>query len=332
MSVVFRAQDEPMKTRLDYWQHVMRGVLGPVDLQAPDHPDFRDRLVLGELGPLKVGDVSVTGFDEGKPGHCTRTRRHVRRSDGHDLCWIGVQAGVCNVIEQHGRRAVAEPGDLVLVDLAEPWRYVGGPSRLAEIVVPRSLVPLPADDLARATGVRIPGGRGPGALVSSLARQLPARLDDTDRSHAARLGTAVLDLFTVALATHLDRGRAAPPATRQRALLVEIHAFIEAHLGDPDLSPSTIAAAHFVSLRYLHKLFETEETTVAERIRRRRLERCRQDLLDPARRAEPVATIAARWGFADPAHFSRVFRATHGMPPAQYRRLAGRRPGSPPAP
>jgi AraC-like DNA-binding protein len=85
----------------------------------------------------------------------------------------------------------------------------------------------------------------------------------------------------VALAARLDRTREVPAETRRRALLERIRAFIERSLGDPHLSPASIAAAHFISLRTLHKLFETQQTTVADWIRRRRLERCAQDLLDP---------------------------------------------------
>lgn len=101
-----------------------------------------------------------------------------------------------------------------------------------------------------------------------------------------------------------------------------MHAFIEERLGDPSLSPAAIAAAHFISLRYLHRLFEGEQTTVADWIRRRRLERCRRDLLDPALRDRPVSAVAARWGLPSAAHFSRLFRAAHGVPPAEYRRMA----------
>jgi AraC-like DNA-binding protein len=98
-----------------------------------------------------------------------------------------------------------------------------------------------------------------------------------------------------------------------------MHAFIEHRLGDPELSPGTVAAAHHISLRYLHKLFEGEQTTVADWIRRRRLERSRRDLLDPALRDRPVSATAVRWGLTDPAHFSRLFRAAYGMPPGEYR-------------
>jgi AraC-like DNA-binding protein len=65
---------------------------------------------------------------------------------------------------------------------------------------------------------------------------------------------------------------------------------------DPTLTPAMIAAAHHVSVRYLYRLFETEQSRVAAWIRQRRLERCPRDLLDPALRTQPVSAIAGRWG------------------------------------
>ena len=105
-----------------------------------------------------------------------------------------------------------------------------------------------------------------------------------------------------------------------------MHAFIEGGLADPGLTPAAVARAHHVSLRSLYKLFDRERTSVAGLIRERRLERCRHDLLDPALAARPVSAIAARWGLVDPAHFSRLFRATYGIPPLEYRRTMGRTP------
>jgi AraC-like DNA-binding protein len=43
------------------------------------------------------------------------------------------------------------------------------------------------------------------------------------------------------------------------------------------------------------------------------------DSSKPALRALPVGAIGARWGFVDPAHFSRVFKAAYGMPPGEFR-------------
>ncbi|MGO4421042.1 helix-turn-helix domain-containing protein [Streptomyces sp. MCAF7] len=68
--------------------------------------------------------------------------------------------------------------------------------------------------------------------------------------------------------------------------------------------------------------FSASATSPAAWIRRRRLERCCDDLADPSLKSRPIQTIAARWGFADPAHFSRLFRATYEMTPRDYRHLA----------
>lgn len=131
----------------------------------------------------------------------------------------------------------------------------------------------------------------------------------------------MLDLLTVTLARRLGRRRLIPSESGRRTLLVQVRAFIEEHLTDPALSPRMIADAQYISVRYLHKLFETEPATVVDHIRRLRLDRCRHDLLDPALRSLPVSAIGARWGFPNPSHFSRLFSSAFGLPPVELRRL-----------
>ncbi|MDG9673642.1 helix-turn-helix domain-containing protein [Micromonospora sp. DH14] len=53
-------------------------------------------------------------------------------------------------------------------------------------------------------------------------------------------------------------------------------------------------------------------------IRAKRLAQCRRDLANPLVR-QPIHAIAARWGFRDKAHFSRLFRARYGRSPQAYR-------------
>jgi AraC-like DNA-binding protein len=142
-----------------------------------------------------------------------------------------------------------------------------------------------------------------------------------------RRRAVVLDVVTVTLADRMDEPGAAPDVLRG-SLAERVHAFIESHLGEPELTPAAVAAAHHISLRYLHKLFEPEPHGVAGLIRQRRLERCRHDLLDPAQADRPVAGIAAHWGFSSAAHFSRVFREAYGLPPAEFRRACRLRAAS----
>jgi AraC-like DNA-binding protein len=310
--VVHRATGVPETGLAEYWRHVIGDDFIPFDpIGLPD------QLRAGEVGAVTVAELSASGR-----GGAKRTTTHIRRSDP-EMYKVDFLVEGQGVIEQNGRQAALVAGDFSLVNLSRPASWAMDGVRVVGVLFPRSMLPLRGNELDRVTAVRIPGDRGTGALVSSLARQLVRHLDDYEATDGARLGTAVLDLLTAGLATRLDRPEHVPDNTRQRALLTRIRAFIEARLYDPELSPRTIADAHYISVRYLHKLFEAEQATVAEWIRRRRLERCRRDLLDPALRAEPVGAIGMRWGFRDAGHFSRVFRDAFDVPPAEFRSRSG---------
>lgn len=95
-------------------------------------------------------------------------------------------------------------------------------------------------------------------------------------------------------------------------------AFIDTYLGDPALSVASIAADSCVSPRHLQRAFAGKGTTVTTVIRQRRLERAKVQLV--ARRDVPISHIAHQWGFADLAHFSRLFKAAYGEAPSVYRR------------
>jgi AraC-like DNA-binding protein len=314
METVFDAAAEPARSRLDGLRHAVGDTLVPLEVRPVISVDaINDHIRSAEAGPVRVLQMPLS------PGEALRSPRLIRRSDP-EYCKIDVVADGRITVAQDGREAVLAHGDLCLVDLSKPCHWGTRGARGVAVLFPRALLPLPADDLHRVTAVPIPGDRGLGALVSSLARELPAQLGAGPAAHCGpRLGSVLMDLLSVTLATRLDRASAVPVDAAKRALLHQVHAFIDRELGDPALSPASIAAAHHISVRSLYKLFEQEETTVADWIRRRRLERCRRDLLDPFQRGRPVAAIGARHGLANPAHFNRLFRAAYGLPAAQYR-------------
>lgn len=97
--------------------------------------------------------------------------------------------------------------------------------------------------------------------------------------------------------------------------------YIRQNLHDPELTPPVIAAAHNISLSYLHRIFQeqTRGEPVAAWIRRRRLENAHRDLANPALRGTPIHVIAARWGYRRPSDFTRAFRGAYGMSPRDYR-------------
>lgn len=320
MIEVFRAGDTPAAERMDHWYQVLLDKCGPHELQLPDGLEPVEQLRVGAAGAVRIDDLLAA-----RTLRADRSARQIRRDVERGMCKLHVLARGRVAVQQNGREAMLAPGDFVLVDDERPVAKLMTTVRFVTLVFPKVLLPFGPDGVRELSGLRFDGNAGLGGLASSFVRQLARRLDTLDEAEAARLGTTVLDLLTMALATRLDRDDALPPGSRdsqQRALLARIHSYIEEHLSDPDLSPLTLAAANHVSVRYLHRLFETQETTVAVWIRRRRLERCRRDLADPTMRAWPVSAVAARWGLTNPTHFGRQFRAQYGLLPTEYRQAA----------
>jgi AraC-like DNA-binding protein len=315
MAVLIRTSDVAPAHRHDAWRSIVCDTLGPLDFRSdPDVPLWGE-IEAGRLGPVNVGRVQTS-----TPHSVHRTPGLIRRGSSELYRVVLAMSGRPR-LEQDGRAAQLRPGEFAIYDFARPYELAYDSAvQLAVFGFPRDLLALPADSAGRLTAVPISGDQGTGALASPLLRRVVLDLETYRPASAARLCTVMMDLLTTAVAERADQTASLQIELRERTLLVRIHAFIEQHLGEADLSPGAVAAAHHVSVRYLHRLFEAQETTVAAWIRRRRLERCRRDLADPALGAVPVAALAARWGLPDSAHFSRLFRRTYGLPPAEYRR------------
>ena len=315
MAVLIRTCDVPAAYRYDAWRSIVCDTLGPLDFRSDPDVPLSGEIEAGHLGPVNVGRVQTA-----TPHSVHRTPGLIRRGSAELYRVVLAMSGNPR-LEQDGRAARLRPGEFAIYDFARPYELAYDSAvELAVFGFPRDLLALPPESAGRLTAVPIAGDQGMGALASPLLRRVVLDLETYGPASTARLCTVMMDLVTAAVAERAGQAESLQTESRERTLLLRVHAFIEQHLGEADLSPGLVAAAHHVSVRYLHRLFEAEDTTVAAWIRRRRLDRCRRDLADPARCAVPVSAVAARWGFPDPAHFSRVFRRAYGLPPAEYRR------------
>lgn len=214
------------------------------------------------------------------------------------------------VVEQGGRMALLRPGDLFVVDGAEHGTcHIPVRVRACVLVVPRAVVgvdaPLPGK-VPRSS----PVGKLLGDHMRLLARDIAALPEAAARIAASAAGELV-QLVAMTDAPDLDS------RALRVALLPQVRRYIERHLTDHEMSPSSIAAANAISVRTLHAMFATTGESVSAFIRRRRLESSRDDLL--ARPQLPVIDIARRWGFTNPSHFSRAFKQTFGAAPQHVR-------------
>jgi AraC-like DNA-binding protein len=286
-------------TDIETFQEMLAATgLPPVLSGRHDSGQFQASVVARDLGPVRLIELVTP------EGECFRDA-HCARAEDEKLWQIDLMTRGQARVEQGRGTADLGPTDLVLIDPARPVRFASTASAHVTMLVPRRELRLRPGDAARLAGIRIRGDRGPAALVSSLARDMARSLTGFRAREADRSAAAVIELISVALEAQLGDVRPGP----DEALRDRILGYIEARLSDRSLAPAKIAAAHHISVRRLHKLFEDQPLTVAALIRQRRLERCRADL---TRSDQTVAAVAARWGFVDPSYFSRIFKATYG--------------------
>ncbi|MGW3481772.1 helix-turn-helix domain-containing protein [Rhodococcus indonesiensis] len=239
------------------------------------------------------------------PRHTVRrNRRHIASCPSGSIKTVVPLTGACT-LRQHERTISIPTGRAVVYDADHPYVLtLTEGSRILVLLSPRRFVGQPTSGLVSLT----PSVR---SLVRSLTLGLSLPADIADR---ASLDVDLPAVTAAALA-------AAEDGTDPRAVLCgRIVEYIEQHLPEPDLTPDRIAAALFVSRRTLYNAVARYELSVSQWIRTRRLQRCREDLIDPRCANRSVREIGAAWGFADPAYFSHAFKSEYGMSPAQWRR------------
>jgi AraC-like DNA-binding protein len=289
----------------------------PMQVSTHDVGTFQGRVRSTPLGVVRLSDVWA-----GNAVVARRTSKLISSSDP-DYLKVAVQVGGVGVLSQGDQQATLGPGDFVLYDTARPYQLsFRASAHVQTVMFSRDALRLSPSQLERLTTRRICGQEGLGFLVSQYLVSLGRQLDTGVCSASWHLAEATLDLlaasFTERLActgkTDLDSGKT--------GLLLRVQAYIKHRLGDPHLDVATIAGAHHISVRTLQKLFEGQEQTVTGWIRTQRLEHCRRDLTNPALAEQAVGSVAAHWGLADAAHFSRLFKSSYGLSPRDYRAKA----------
>ncbi|MEW1779974.1 helix-turn-helix domain-containing protein [Streptomyces sp. NPDC086777] len=307
---VLTTRSVPPEQSLEYWHDAVLDTLVGMDIAA-EGDTYDATLRTDRLGGLRITTV------EADPGRVHRTPRLIARGDGREI-FVAVQSTGRARVEQDGRDAELGTGDIAFFETLRPFRTAFPDRfRLKIFAVPRPPLGLSEADVRRLTGRAIHPHDGLPALLGPLLE----RLADTSASYtsptAERLAESVVELVAATAADRLGADPADLPGA-EGVLLLRIRTYISWHLSDPALTPAVIARAHGISVRYLHRLFQAEDTTVCQWIRDRRLRECRRELA--ARPAGPVSLgqVARRWGFTGAAGFGKAFRSSFGLSPTDW--------------
>jgi AraC-like DNA-binding protein len=239
-------------------------------------------------------------------------------SDDPELVKITLQTRGRSGIAQGGRQCVLLPGDLSVYTSDRPYELAfTEPYELIVIGVPRAHLGAHADTLQRQSAVRLPTDTGLRHVLGGFFRAMTDTLSAGHADFSGSVGRHLSDAVTSLIISELVDASTPPP---ESDLADQILAYCMTRLSDPSLCVDSVAKAHRISVRYLHKLFQERGLSLAAWVRHQRLQGIRRDLADPALAGRTVASISARWGVLSATHLSRALKAEFGCTAADIRR------------
>ncbi|VVT04902.1 helix-turn-helix domain-containing protein [Hoeflea sp. EC-HK425] len=268
--------------------------------------------------------------------HLVQKGRAEIAASAEDCYYLNLQiSGECR-IAQNGADIVLGPGDVGLFDSARVFSLHH--ERFPQLKVASLMLPRQAMEV----GIAGWPGRTPEllsrhpvygrliaeamqTLVETAAAGAQADLEDLQMLIASLVNLAgrqasgpnALPDGPIAALRESTRPDDSP---RSAAHLLRIKRIIRARCTTPGYSVAACAAEAGLSERYIHRLFEADEDSFGTYLINQRLNAATRMLRHPGSAHLPLATIALEAGFADPSHFTRAFRARHGMTPGDWRR------------
>lgn len=311
---LFTTANLPPERRFRAWQESI-AVLYDI---SPDRHNPASGFV-STIDAFHLGSMAFGSAASGRQSF-ERSRLRVAR-DGIDHYLIQAYLEGRTGIAMGRTETVAGPGDIVILDSAEPLSSWTEDFHNLTLVVPRAmLAPRLAVDGGH-HGRVVPGSDPLAILLRAHMRELFATAPALSPARAELLGRPTLELVA-ALMNGTAEGAAEAAGAVQSVTLARIRRHIDDNLRKPGLSADGILRDLGLSRARLYRIFEPLGG-VATYIRKRRLRRCLKDLADPAQRHRRISDIAWDWGFADQASFSRAFRAEFGTTPREARGLKG---------
>jgi AraC-like DNA-binding protein len=304
----------PVNLTLAQFQQQVNASFVPLIVTSELGDDFR-----GRINGVNVHGVGFTDV-RADPQLVERTPELIAEATEH-FYKISLHLEGTGVLRQGGRSVTLSPGDLAIYDTSVPYELeFTHRFRSLVIMLPHARLSVPHRLSSQFTAILLAGSEGLGRVVSPFLATLGTNMHELRGPAGAKLVQNAVDLLDTLLSNELDLAKFA--ADPHLSLLQQVRDRIDDNLGDPGLSPNSIAADAFISVRHLHNLFQDQGQTVASYIRTRRLERTYLDLTSPEHADVSVAAIGNRWGFKDPAHFSRAFKQAYGESPRDVRRHA----------
>lgn len=308
------ALDPSSAQSIGIWRDEMERAFPPLDIIPLGATNFHATYRSAGSADLQLSDIKASP-------HSVHRSPGIVTGQSFEFYKLSYQVSGTGTMTQGDREIELTPGTITVYDTAKKYDlHFDEDFRFVVAMFPKSALDLPAGLAGEFAAYPLDGTTGTGAVLSTYLMGLVDNLDHLSRPSGERLARTGLDLITSVLSNELDDRL--DSADVGRSLLIEITYFINEHLQDWNLSPETLASAHFISTRHLYNIFKSAGVSVAQWIKQRRLTEARRDLADPMLRQLSITQIAQRWCFEDVGYFGRVFRDLFDVTPSEWRMRA----------
>lgn len=292
----------------DEWNEKLKTVFGLWKPDIATSASFSAKVAHRTLGNFEVVRCVCD------PCGATRHGREIAADDQETLALQLVLSGQERFTIDSSSYALG-PGDLLVWNTTRPMSFeVTEKLQKISVLMPLSRLRSWLPGSWHSIENKYARGSTTATMLKSLIQAMEpeffsGNLDNSEALTEAMIGTLVSSLGSI-------RG---PVECQKQQMLGRIKRFIDEQLSSPELSPGFIAAAHRISLRHLHSLFEAEGQTALQYVIHQRLLRCQRELSNPNMAQRTITDIALSWGFQHPTHFSRRFKTEFGVTPHEFR-------------
>lgn len=305
MNILLRTADVSETERVDFWRSAMKSVLSADCAVRPVGRSFEAAMGVLDCDPINLVEISGQAFE---------TRRMGPGAEG----WVSLmfQIDGMGAMSDGKRECLLCAGDMCIV---APDRDITArrPGRFRQVLanVPRDELDAALPAWQSLSMTTISADRPATKAAADVIRLMMGRRDLLDRDCRGHLAAVALNLIGGLTAEAAAPGRASRPTRMMAYHRRRIEAFVLENLRDPELSVSGIAAALGLSVRYVHRLFHADGSSLMQWVMQQRLQACRREI--DARCGRSISEVAFAWGFNCASHFSRAFKKQFGVRPSE---------------
>jgi len=206
---------------------------------------------------------------------------------------------------------------LVLLNMGkrlEVWQ--DSPTDVLSVTLPTSLLVRQCADIEKYCGVAVPTESGAASILRDMLGGVLRESDSLRASEAQSISTALGGMISSVFDKGGDFGK---DHSILESYKDKIFTIIDSEIQNTELSPQLIADRLGVSRSYLFSISGKAGFSISRLILERRLDCCREVLVDRSWQRRSITDIAFSFGFKELSHFSRRFTEKFGMSPKAYR-------------